>query len=456
MWIPGDLCRRRVGLIGVLVLALGLLPLRTGATPSTPDLRRALTFLTERAAEQTFSGVVLVASDASAPVVRAYGAADFELGVPMRPNSVFAIASLTKLITAATVLRLVDRGVMNLNTNVCAFVKNCPSAWSTVTIEDLLDHSSAIPDLFESISAAPLSETLPAIDKMIANAPYNTLALTGMPQKEVAYSNFNYMLFGYAIEREAGMPWGAAVRSEVTAPLNMMSTQYDDPWAIIPQRVRGYTLNEQFLVQNVEYKDDSAYAAGGLLSDATDLYRFVRGVLGGPFLSDALRRRMLDPNSGGFGLGWQVTRFWNEPVYDLSGGTTGFTSHIAYYPNEGVTIVVLSNIDSGRDAISVSCDITALAFGKSNSVLRRLRTRTLLSPSVVGDYGGGRSITKETPPRYRDSKGDLHRLVVMAPTEAALADEQDVRLSWDSRDRAMSAFSCGRFLFEAPRTNDVF
>lgn len=236
------------------------------------------------------------------------------------------------------------------------------------------------------------------------------------------------------------------MRSEVTEPSGMTSTQYDDPWAIISRRARGYTFGDDFKIRNVEYKDDSAYAAGGLVSDATDLYRFARGVLGDSFLSKAMRLRMLTPNSGGFGLGWQVARFWDEPVYDLSGGTTGFSSHIAYYPDRGVTIVVLSNIDSGRDAISVSCDISAMLFGKSDSVLRRMQKTGLLSPAVVGTYGGNRVITSDAPPRYRDQKGNMHQLIVISAREAALADAQDVRLTWSSENGEMSGRSC-----QAPR-----
>lgn len=138
-----------LGLVGALALALCMLPSKTNATAPTSDLGGALTFLADRAEEGTFSGVVLVARNGEAPVVRSYGKADFELGTPVQSNSIFAIASLTKLVTAATVLRLVDDKKMNLETTVCAFLANCPVAWRTVTIENLLDHSSGIPDLFD-------------------------------------------------------------------------------------------------------------------------------------------------------------------------------------------------------------------------------------------------------------------------------------------------------------------
>jgi D-alanyl-D-alanine carboxypeptidase len=409
------------------------------------QLGRIQALLDARSAEGTLSGVVLVAVGGSAIYKKAFGWSDAELGAPMKTSDVFRIASVTKLITAAAALRLIDRRAMTLDTSVCGFVVHCPIPWKSVTLGELLDHSSGIPDLFESVAAAPVNETIPAIDKAISLAPATGLALTGVPGEQIAYSNFDYMLVGYAIERESRMPWIQAIETMVTRPLGMESTQYDDPWELVPKRVRGYTLGAQWDLRNAPYKDDSAYAAGGLLTTADDLLAFTNAVMAGPFMSDKLRALMLTPNSGGFGMGWQVARFWDQPVYDHSGGTDGFTSHLAYYPKVGVTIIVLSNIDSGRDAISTSCDVASLLFDKPYPILAGMKGTRELVPWALGSYAGGQSILRDGALWiYRGSDGEPHRLIVLSPTTAALADAQDVRLVWDTTARTMTGTSCGR------------
>jgi CubicO group peptidase (beta-lactamase class C family) len=152
----------RAGWLLPLLLACFCEPAAAGGngSPYALQLARIQAFLDGRGADGTLSGVVLIAAGGSSIYERAYGWSDAELGTPMQVSDVFRIASVTKLITAATVLRLVEGRVMHLDTSVCAFVMHCPIAWKSVTVADLLDHSSGIPDLFESVPAASLDETI--------------------------------------------------------------------------------------------------------------------------------------------------------------------------------------------------------------------------------------------------------------------------------------------------------
>jgi CubicO group peptidase (beta-lactamase class C family) len=239
---------------------------------------------------------------------------------------------------------------------VCRYIRNCPAAWSRVQVRHLLSHTSGIPDLFNAIAVAPVDSTRDAIDAAIKKT--TNLALDSEPGARYAYRNFNYMLVGYVIEVASGKLWSDVLKSLVFEPARMADTAYDDVWALVPRRARGYDVRDGAL-RNTPYKDHSAFAAGGLRSTTTDMWKFAEAFLGGALVARATQRLMLTPPVGDYGLGWQVKRFFGDAMFNHSGGIDGFASHLAVYPDRHLIIVVLSNIES-EPAKLTACTIASL------------------------------------------------------------------------------------------------
>jgi CubicO group peptidase (beta-lactamase class C family) len=227
-----------------------------------------------------------------------------------------------------------------------------------VTLRHLLSHTSGIPDYFGELPAAPVDSTRAVIDRAVLR--HERDSLQGSPGSRYRYSNFNYFLVGYALEVATGKPWETIVREEVFDVAGMSDTRYDDVWAIVPGRVRGYASVGGRL-RHIRYRDHAAYAAGGLLSSAPDLLRFERALASGRLVSDSAFRAMTTPGLGEYGLGWQVTRQFGRAVRNHTGGTNGFASHLATY-DDGTTIIVLSNVETER-AKTTACDLAALYYG---------------------------------------------------------------------------------------------
>lgn len=310
-----------------------------------------------------FSGVVAVARGDSTLFEQAYGLGEADLAVPNRVDHRFNIGSLTKPIVAVAVLRLAERGRLALDEPFCDHVPGCPAAWRRVSVRHLLSQRSGIPDLFGELPAAPAESLRAVVDAAMARHRGDTLRF--VQGTRYAYSNFNYILIGYMLETVAGAPWRDVLRREVFAPAAMNDTEYDDVWAILPRRVRGYTVADGTL-RNVPYRDHAAYTAGGLLSSARDLLRFDAALSAGTLVNDTLVRAMATPGLGDYGLGWQIIRVFGRTMRNHTGVVTGFASHLAHY-DDGTTIVVLSNVED-EPAKATACDIAAMVFGLEPSV----------------------------------------------------------------------------------------
>jgi D-alanyl-D-alanine carboxypeptidase len=340
-----------------------LLPLAPGVA-QPPDLASRLDRYLRTRAEGSFDGVVLVARGGKVLFERGYGFADADLRVRNAPTMRYGIGSLTKPITAAAVMKLIERGRLRLTDTVCAYLLRCPGAWSTVTIRQLLSHTSGIPDLFGELPAAPVDSTRSVIDAAIAR--HVSDSLRAPPGERYEYSNFNYFLLGYAMEVAEHASWETVLRREIFEPLGMRETAYDDVWRIMPGRVRGYERVSGGL-RNINYHDHSAYAAGGLLSTVRDLLAFDAALSSGRIVNDSTYRLMTTPVRGDYGLGWQMATVVGRHVRHHTGGTNGFSSYLGHY-DDGTTIVILSNVEGSAAAKATGCDVAAIVFGRQPSV----------------------------------------------------------------------------------------
>jgi CubicO group peptidase (beta-lactamase class C family) len=328
-----------------------------GAAGRVAEVRE---FLSRAADETGFNGVVLIGLRGDPVLEEAYGWADVEMRVALRPDHRFRIGSLTKPVTAAAALMAIDRGLLAKDTSVCSHLAPCPTTWRAVTVHHLLTHTSGIPDHFGDLEAVPVEETIEELQRVVRDLPADE-PLVASPGAEYAYSNFNYVLLGALLEAATGSPWATVLDQWIFEPLGLRSMRYDDVYAIVPDRVRGYARDDSLGLRNIDYDDHGAYAAGGLLANARDLYAFVLAAIGGDLFAPSLVAEALQPDVGDYGYGWQIREFFGRPVYNHTGGIDGFSSHVAVYPSDSLVIVVLSNV--GIDpAILRACDVAAGLF----------------------------------------------------------------------------------------------
>jgi CubicO group peptidase (beta-lactamase class C family) len=312
-----------------------------------------------RVAAKEFSGAVLVAKRGIAVFDRAYGSANLEWDVANTPATHFRIGSITKQFTAVTILLLEERGKLKITDPVSTHVPDAPAAWSNITLHHLLTHTSGVPN----VTADPeffLWKNQPATILQMVDR-FRELPLDFAPGARHRYSNSNYLVLGLIVEKVTGQRYGDFLRENVLAPLGLSESGLDSNQRILPRRASGYVRrNEQFF--NAPYNDMSVpHAAGAMYSTTHDLWHWAEGIFGDQLLTPASRTKLLTPAQDHYALGVRVTMDQGHKVIDHGGAIAGFSSFLAHYPDDGVTVVVLSNLIT-RITADLARELAAAAF----------------------------------------------------------------------------------------------
>ncbi|HYN48652.1 MAG TPA: serine hydrolase domain-containing protein [Candidatus Nanopelagicales bacterium] len=304
------------------------------------------------------------------------GLADVTAGQPVRAETPFAAASVTKTFTAALVLRYVDQGLIGLDDPLARWLPDWPNA-KKITIRMLLNHTSGIPDYFRN----PAFDLALNKDKKRTWTSAEVLAqfvrpgAVFPPGKGWSYSNTNYLLLGAVAATVGGAPWEELVRRELVEPLGLDATyvQAVDEPATPP--ARAYRIIAGFRGPTPEARTDgsdvvpfrsvitAAGSAGAIASTTTDLARWARALYGGSaVLSLATRREMFTFVKAyayglgtSYGLGVSRVKFDGHAAYGHTGALVGTRAAIRYFPKEKVTVAVLFNRETfvGDDVVRI-------------------------------------------------------------------------------------------------------
>ncbi|MGE0041964.1 MAG: serine hydrolase domain-containing protein [Vicinamibacterales bacterium] len=280
-----------------------------------------------------------------------FGLADVEQQVPVTPDTVFRIASISKPITATAVMQLVERGRVSLDDPIRKWVPAFPAKGEqTITIRHLLTHTSGIRHYkdgeFNQVSA------FGSVDEAIAIFKDDPLLFA--PGTRYSYSTYGYNLLAGVVERASGLTFEAYVRDRVWAPAGMTRTALEHPQDIVMRRARQYVRGPAPAgVRNAPYTDLSIkWAGGGVISTASDLVRFELALESGALVKPGTLEQMrtaatlADGSRTGYGLGWMVqTGADGRRSFAHSGGATGGTTYLLRDGATGLTVAVLANVE---------------------------------------------------------------------------------------------------------------
>lgn len=276
---------------------------------------------------------------------RGYGLANVELDVPVTPETVFEIGSVSKQITAAAVMLLVEEGKLSLDDKISKHLPGTPDAWSAVTVRHLLTHTSGIRN-YTGLPGFALSERLKRED-FIRRIGAHPLAFA--PGEQHSYGNTNYNLLGHIIESVSGRTYWQFVRERIFNPLGMSATADRDPRFIIKHRAEGYEWEGGALVGR-DYDLTDVFSAGAIISTVRDLVKWDAALEGEKLLKrSSLEQiwtptRLADGRTHPYGLGWYVEDVRGVRRVRHNGQTAGFAASIARYREDRLTVIVLCNL----------------------------------------------------------------------------------------------------------------
>ena len=291
---------------------------------------------------------------------KGFGYSDLENDVPAKPESSYRLASITKTLTAISVLQLVEEGKVDLDAEVQAYVPYFPKKKWPVTVRLLLGHLGGISHYKNYDVEGRIK--LPKNTRE-ALAIFQDFELVAEPGTMYSYSSYGYNLLGAVIEGASGESYGDYIKKNIFKPLGMANSRMDDPVDLIPHRVRGYRLING-TIRNSEYVDvSSRFAGGGTRSTVVDLLKYANGIMDKTLLKEETWNLMFSSMATregrftGYGMGWGV-RPWRGHFQVSHGGSQPETrTHILIFPTERFAIAIASN----REGLNLMPYVSRLA-----------------------------------------------------------------------------------------------
>ena len=295
---------------------------------------------------------IAVVKDGTVVRTGGYGLADRERGIAPQPDTVFLIGSVSKQFLAAGIMLLVQDGKLAVSDHVGTFIPDAPPAWGDITIRHLLTHTSG---LRREAPAADLNRSQPDIE--LIRSAYS-LPLQWKPGDKYDYSNLGYYTLAEVITRVSGTPWPEFMQRRVFGPLGMTRTTTTSDAGRLANRASGYVFRDG------AWSAAPAFVAlrpsGAFVSTAADMAKWAAALDGDRVLSKASKAEMWTPvalNGGGtfpYGYGWELDDFppgqgaTGVPMIRHEGTIPGFRPGFTRLPKQGLTVILLANLDRGQ------------------------------------------------------------------------------------------------------------
>ncbi len=351
-------------------------------------------------------------------LAKAYGKADLELDVPANIDGVYWIGSVTKQFVASMVLRLVERGKVNLDDPIGKYVPELPEWWRPIPLKELAWHTSGIPN-YTAQRRAGVALVRPYYTADSALALARDIPADFPAGTQMQYDNTGYVLLGRVIELVTGKALGVVLREEFFVPLGLTHTSYCDLNTVVPQRASGYSRVGTEVRRAVLWWPDMAHGAGGICGSTGDLVAWSRALHSGKVLAPSSYATITAPGhlrdgtELRYGMGLLRTEVAGRRAFQHTGGIAGFTTWLAYLPDDSVHIAMTVNLIAGSERPSLAgVKIVERVLGARPapaSVALPAATRA----AIVGSYG-----TAARPLTVKEENGTL---TLTATGSAALA-----------------------------------
>lgn len=284
---------------------------------------------------------------------RGLGVASLPFEVPAAATTLFHLGSVSKQLTAALVLELVEAGAISLDDPVGRHARNLPASFAALPIRNLLSHTSGVPD-YEGL---PGFESDRHIGREAFLSGAAAMPMDFSPGEAWAYSNTGYVLLGYLLADVTGRSYKALATERLFRPAGLPSARVDDASAIIPGRAEPYVLDEDSVRHAVRMDADySGWPDGGILMSSRDVAQWELALQSGPTPSRSTVKALTDPaiigtgRSVAYGAGWFTDVVGGKAVQYHSGSVPGFLTFAWRAPTTRTAVTVMVNLESGPAA----------------------------------------------------------------------------------------------------------
>lgn len=348
---------RRVWTLVVIALLASTTPARSSQSGSPraldADIVARINAVFTRFGNATPGAALAVARDGEIIYEAGYGIANLEYDIPITPASSFHVASISKQFTAMAVVLLALDGKLSLDDDIRDYIPEVPDFGATITIRHLMTHTSGLRDQWNLLSLAGWRSDDTKTQDDILDLVSRQRELNFEPGAEYLYCNTGFTLLAILVDRVAGQPMKDFARARIFEPLGMNDTHFhDDIGHIVKGRTYAYSPRGDDFRINIP--DFANYGATSLFTTAGDLTRwasnFAHERIGGERgVAMLLERGVLnDGDTIDYALGVQHGSYRGLRTIGHGGSDAGYRAQLTIFPDQQLSIVVLSNLSNGN------------------------------------------------------------------------------------------------------------
>lgn len=285
-----------------------------------------------------YMGSVLISKNGKPVYQKAIGFADLEKQQKLTTNTKFNVGSISKMFTSVLIFQAVEEGKLSLDQTLADFYPTVPNA-DAITIDQLLRHRSGIANftsnpLYLTYYTNPKTEE--EMVKIIADG-----GSIFTPDSKAEYSNSNYVLLTFILEKAYGKSFQELLGERITGPLDLKSTRIFDEIKPEENEARSYSFKDKWTLE-AETDPSIPLGAGAIQSTVRDLATFIESLFAGKLISQESLDKMTELQDG-YGRGIFSFPYYERKALGHNGGIDGFQSLMAHFPEEKLTLVTLSN-----------------------------------------------------------------------------------------------------------------
>ncbi len=321
--------------IGILGSGIGIIFAQSKNTTQKANL-----YLEKLVKAEQFSGAVLLAVNNQIVLSQGYGLANRKTRENFLPSTKFHVASISKMFTAITALKLSNQGKLKLTDSLCKYLKPCAKQWKLITISQLIHHSSGIADYEKPLGLHSQTYlnfmTRENATQTILEQAYKA-PLEFKPGTKFSYSNTAYIVLSKLIEQVGRQPFTQIVQDTILKPVKLRSTLMLEPSSNRNTIAVGYTKNWQ-RVPPLALTPPAGDAA--LVSTLKDLYQWSQVLDTLPEASTIFTAKL-----GSYGFGWFIDQRFGQKRYVHTGELPGYRTVFIKYPAARASLIILCNQD---------------------------------------------------------------------------------------------------------------
>lgn len=372
----------------LLAIVLALSTASQAAAQSGNEHQKVDEFIKAEMARQRIPGLALaVVRNGEALIAKGYGLANLEHQVAVKPETIFQSGSIGKQFTAMAVMLLVEDGKLSLDDKISKHLAGTPDVWKEITVRHLLTHTAGTTDYPQGFDFRK-DHTEDELLKQAMAAP-----LAFQPGEKWSYSNLGYVVLGILISKVSGKFYGDFLKERVFAPLGMTTARVINEADIIANRAAGYR-QERGEWKNQHWVSPvlNTTADGSLYFTVLDLVKWDAALYGERLVKQTSLETMWTPvklNSGKthpYGFGWALGEMRGRRIREHGGAWQGFTSFIARYIDDKLTVIVLTNL-AGANPGRIAKGVAGLLVPELAPVERKeIAVEAKIFDAYVGQY----------------------------------------------------------------------